>query len=145
HAEGILRSPQVLRVEDELLLHPADLEDPAHPVAVVPDLLDLLAAEADGRMALHVEEVGAAEVVVPSPDLRVDARRLDLRGGREEAAVLAERHVAAEAREAPMDLRHDHVPNGEADVGMGGIDLPGGPIHVVLLVWNLCSSLTGRR
>ena len=72
--------------------------------------------------ALHVEEVGAAQVRVAEADARVDRRRLDRQAdprGREVARI--DDDVAAEAVEAPVGV-HEARRRPESELAGLGLD-----------------------
>src|SRR5665213_325158 len=92
---------------------------------IVAVLADAGGAVGHRGVGLDLEEVGAADVVVALGVAGVDRVELDRRGYRRVRGVLASHNLAFELREAATDLRHDHVPDNEADIGVDRVDGPG--------------------
>src|SRR5579875_258582 len=113
---------------------------PVDPVLPLSEGLDLRAAERDGRVPLHVEEVGRPGVGVPLRLPRVDACGLD--GGLEgpELAALRGLDGARHLLEPALDGRDAHVPDGEFHGRVAGID---GPRHNRFPSSSTCFSQEG--
>src|SRR5690606_16313155 len=111
-----------LDVEGDLLGHVPDGEVTDDLELVAGVLGDPLAPEGDLRELVGREEVVAPEVSVAVGDPGVDARGLDdgLDAGLER--VLGDDDLALELAEVPADLAHHHVPDDEADPGVGLIE-----------------------
>src|SRR5690606_17952828 len=88
---------------------------------------DAQAGRAEGplRMVLDVEEVGRADVVVALLVVRVDGACVDLRGDRRVGQVLGGDDLAGELPEVAAYLADHHVADGERDVGVILVDVPG--------------------
>ena len=81
--------------------------------------------EGPGGVVGDVEEVGRADVVVALLVVGVDGRGVDRRRDTRTGDVLAGHDLTGERAEATAYLAHHHVPNGEGDVGVHGVDVPG--------------------
>src|SRR5882724_997397 len=111
-APRILGAPAILDVERDAARHAAYGEVTDQPVAILRQLFDAPALEAQLRELLDVEKVGRAQVVVALLRSRVDARSVDGRlHGRARQVVFIELDGAAVLDEAAAHLRHDHVPD----------------------------------
>src|SRR5688500_12424518 len=82
-------------------------------------------AEVHGRVRVDGKEVGAAEVGVPTRVAGVDGVELDGGGDAGRQRVVGDLDRAAEAGEGPADLRDHEVADGEGDLGVRGVDVPG--------------------
>jgi hypothetical protein len=75
-----------------------------------------------GRVAGYVEEVGGPQVVVATLVAGVDAGQVDGGGHGHIGRVRRGDHLAVESAESAADLADHHVPYGESDLGVDGID-----------------------
>src|SRR6185312_646332 len=134
---GILGLPQPLDGDGDRLRDVTDREVAGHGQLVAARRRDLGALEGELGKLLGIEEVGRLEVAVALLVVGRDARGVDRHlDARLRPVLFIQRQRSLPLEEPPAHLGDHHVANGEGDVGVGLVDLPGLGCHERrLLVW----------